>query len=192
MSGLAGIGLGAKLLGVRSALAKVPRPVWIALAVAAALLVGVLWHHHAAGKALKAADKAGYERRDAEVKAAALKLKARIDGLTKKISDQERALNAQAHNDSNRAADALLVRGPGKAVCSVRAEPASPAIRPSGGSSVAVNGGVAQLLDPGGQPLIALPFADSVAFAREHDACQIDRRSWEQWYGKLVKAWPKH
>lgn len=191
MSGLAGISLGAKLLGVKGALARVPRPVWIALAVAAALLVGVLWHHHAAGKALKAADQAGYQRRDAEVKAAALKLKSKIDALTAKIAADERKRNAQAHHDNDAAADALLVRGPGKAVCSVRSISASPAVRPSSGSSVAVDGQVAGLPEPGGQQLIALPFNDTVAFAREFDACQIDRRSWEQLWRETQKVWPK-
>lgn len=189
MSGL-GLALGARLLPVRAFFGSVPRWVWIGLAIALAALLSVLWHGHVAGKALKAADKAGYDRRSKEVEQRALKLKAKVDALTAKITTEERNRNAEAHRGNDAAANALLVRGPGKAVCSVRPIASSPALRDPGRPSGALDGKVAGLPEPGGQSLIALPFDDTVGFSREADSCQIDRKSWEQWYGRLVKAWP--
>lgn len=191
MTSMVGIGIASKLLGVKSTLSKIPPKVWYALAIIAALAIAFFWHQHAAHKALKAADQAGYNRRSKEVEQAALKLKAKVDALTAKIVLEERKRNAQAHRDNDVAADALLVRGPGKAVCSVRPVASGPALRPADGSPVAVNGQVAGVPEPGGQSLIALPFADSVSFAREHDSCQIDRKSWEDWHSAVLKAWPK-
>jgi homospermidine synthase len=60
--GLKGAALAARLVGVKASFAKVPRWVWIGLAITAAVVGAVIWHQSAAHKALNAADEAGYAR----------------------------------------------------------------------------------------------------------------------------------
>lgn len=190
--GLTGGGIGvAALLGggpamlgalaiARSFVKRVPPKVRYALAIAAALIAAFFVHQHYAGKALKAADGAGYARAKGEdakvadrIRQQALTLKARAEQLGIQISS---ALKEQ-HNakiDSVHADVADVVRlGPGKAGCGRLDHPAAPAL--SGGQEPASGAGdapLAQVPDRGGPALIALPFDDAVRFAGQ---CDINR-----------------
>src|SRR4051812_20894130 len=55
-------------------LATVPKPVWEAIAVVGYVVALIALHQHYANAALKAADKAGYERRASEDAAALIEL----------------------------------------------------------------------------------------------------------------------
>lgn len=195
MTGLvAGIGIKAVLGGAvskaKAGFAAIPPKVKIALAIIIAVVILFFVHQHYAHKALKAQYTAGYTQRGLDDAAAAKKLKDQLDAATKKISDLERKKNVEAHQRVDRAADTLLLRGSGAAACRSGSGAASPAIRPDGPTKP-VDGQVARLPDAGGIDLIALPFPDAVSFARSHDACEVDKASWESWYKALQKAWPK-
>lgn len=194
MSGIgaafAALNIGAKLTGISGVLKKVPPKVWYGLALAAALLVGFLWHQHAAHKALKAQYTAGYAQAGKDIAAHALKLKAKIDAMTVKIAADERSKNDAENRRISAAADALRLRGPGKAGCTLRSEPAAAAggHEPSGrASDVAVAG----LPDPTGIDLIGVPFDDAVDFGKSHDAWRAEALSWRSFWARLVAAWPK-
>lgn len=162
---------------------------WITIGVVIAVIGLGFAIRHSIHNAIKAADKAGYERRDAEVKAAALKLKKKIDDLTTKITDEERTRNVEAHRAVDARATTMLVRGPGKAVCPVHSGTAGAAGNNASGGQVSAP--VAGVPEPGGQQLIALPFNDAVAFGKQSDSCEVDLKSWDSWYKRLQDAWPK-
>jgi hypothetical protein len=186
---IAKLGLNLLFGRVAGVVKRIPPKAWLYIAIAVAVVAGFLWHQHAAHSALKKADAAGYVRAMGDVEKRALKLKAKMDAVTAKISNQERKRNEEAHRRIDRSADALLVRGPGKAVCSVRSQPsASPNPAPGAGQ---VAGGLDQMPNGGGSDLIALPFTGTVKFARQADHCEADLASVWSWYGDLVKAWPK-
>jgi hypothetical protein len=186
---IAKFGLKVVLGTARSSVAKVPPKAWLYIAIAAALVGGFVWHQVHAHKALKKADAAGYVRAMRDVEQRALKLKSKVDAMTAKIANHERILNDQAHRRVDRNADALLLRGPGKALCSIRSEPSAAA--GSAPASGQVDGGLGKLPDARGTDLIALPFTGTVKFARQGDHCEADLTSWWSWYDKLTAAWPK-
>lgn len=91
----------------RSYARKVPPKVWIALAIAAALLVGYLVHQHRAHNALKAAHDAGYTQAKAEDVEAARKIAARARQIeangrviTQKVEVQHAKDNARVNDNA--------------------------------------------------------------------------------------------
>jgi hypothetical protein len=94
-------------LAARAFLGRVPKAVWIAIAVALVLWLGVRWYN---GQ-IRDAEKRGADRAYAEVekKARALEAKANAtaDKIRSKTDEQARAIAADA--------DTLRVSGPGKA-----------------------------------------------------------------------------
>jgi len=177
-------------LAVRAFLGRVPKQVWLALAVVALIVSGVIWHGHRVHSAINAAEKRGADAEAKRIEVKALALKAKIDALTKSIADIERKANSEKISSSNARADALLVRGAGKASCPRNAFAASPASGPQPPARSG-NDPLAGLPDAGGTELIALPFPGAVGAGKVCDANLIDNQSWRSWYAKLVEAWPK-
>lgn len=171
-------------------LGKISPKIWLALGCAVALVLGVLWHRHEV-KATIATAKAEQRADDQKVlNAQAAKIRAQ-DAQLAAMSSQLRKANDEEHSRIDADAGAVLVRGPGKAVCpGVSSPPAAPG-RPIQAAPEA-GPAVAPVPDSGGQQLIALPFAPTVELTKEHDQCLADRRSIDAWYDALVKAWPKH
>lgn len=189
MSGLAAIGLGARLMGVRSALGKIPPKVWLAIGCAVALLLGVLWHQHYAHKHLKAADAAGYARARTEDAKALAEFKKRAlaaEANGRQIAQEVRNRNETDNRNIHAAADDLRVHGAGAASCRRIDYPALPAA--SGGHGAAsrpADATVAQV--PSGEELFGLPIDGAVSFAEDHDLDRAEVLSWREWY-KLEAA----
>lgn len=111
----------------------------------------------------------------------ALALKAQLDSLGRNISTTLKGLNDAKNTRIDSSADALRVRGSGKAACPGNTRlPASSSghQQPSGTGNAALP----QLRDAGGIDLIALPFADTVDFGQEHDRYRAEVLTWREWY----------
>lgn len=183
---------GTAIAKTKAGYAAIPPKVKLAIVGIIAAIFLIWLHQHVAHKRLKAQYDAGYTQRGLDDAEAARKEKAKLDAATTWISELERTKNVEAHKRVDRDADAVLLRGPGLATCRGGSSAPSPALRrPSAATDVTVDGQVDRLPDTGGVDLIALPFPDAVAFAREHDACEVDRASWENLYRELQKVWPK-
>jgi hypothetical protein len=112
---------------------------------------------------------------------------ARIEALSAEIAADERKKNDEVVDRIDAHANAISVRGPGKAVCpGVPAAPGGYQARPG-----AVVPDVARVPYPEWQQLIALPFDDTVAFGKQCDVNAAEVRAWHSWYDRLVAAWPK-
>jgi hypothetical protein len=151
-------------------------PLWLFIS---AMGVGYLWH----SKQIRLAEKRGSDAAYASITKQANKLTQKAN----KISEDARKLNNDAITAIGKSADIIRVSGPGKASCS------GPIATGSGGST---SGGktdapVADVPNQERVELIGLPFPPTVTFAEQHDKCQIDRKTWEVWYKKLVAEWTK-
>jgi hypothetical protein len=112
---------------------------------------------------------------------------ARIAALSVEIATKEReGFNADVVHINART-DAVRMRGPGKAVC--------PGLPPAPGGSQPgsgpVAGGVDRVPYPEWQQLLAMPFDDTISFAKQCDINAAELRHWHSWYLKLVATWPK-
>lgn len=176
------------MLGTRFAASAIgrllPAWAWKALAVAAIIAAALLWHQHAAHKAINAAYHQGKADEAAAIQKRATELKAKIDTLTQRIAAQERVKNDEENRRIARDADSLRVQGPGHAACP-RLPAAASRHAPSRADADA--------------PGPALPPTDSAAVqwgwlvtrAEEHDALRAEVLSWREWYRNLAAAWPK-
>jgi hypothetical protein len=183
---LAGLNLAAKLTGAKAALAKVPPQVWEGLTAAGYALALYLTHQ----RDVHVHDVAVIAAEDQRIATQALKLKAKIDDITSKITAEERIRNDEQNRRIAADAGAVLMRGPGKASCSVR--PGAPAA--SGGHDAPdrpADAPVAAVPDQERIDLIALPFAPTVGFAKLHDQCLTDLTSYREWGRRIEEAWPK-
>ena len=97
-------------------------------------------------------------------------------------ADRKRAAKLRSKNDeTNRRisvdADALRVSGAGKAACLNTASP-----RPSGRITPArpADAPMDQVPDGGRAELIALPYADTLDFAEQHDKCLAEAATWRE------------
>lgn len=168
--------------------ARIPPKVKLALLGLACALALFFVHQHIAHKALAAAYNHGKSDEAAAIAKKALALKTRIDALTSRIALDERNKNDAENRRISAAADALRLRGPGKASCSVHSQPAAAA----GGHDHGGTGDVAvgPLPDGARVDLIGLPFADTVDFAKNHDSWRAEALSWRSYYARLKQAWP--
>jgi hypothetical protein len=184
------VSLGLKLSPFGKALAPVGRflkraltyrlpapPVWLAVAVLAA---GALWH----GNRVDAAFEAGVDQERAAWEDKATKWVKRITAIN---------LNIRSKTDEKSrtiavVADDLRVRGPGKAVCtSVPTPAASGHVAAAGPADAAVD----QVSDRERVDLIALPFADAIAFAEQHDLILAEAEAWRESHAAQQKELTK-
>lgn len=184
MSGLAGIRLGAKLLGVRKKLASVPWQVWAVLALVIALGVGgcVLKNKHE--DAVKTFGDQRYQEgrdsRDAEIKAAQ-DAKAEADRkLAAALREKANAENARITTRTND----LRLRGPGAAACP---NFTAPSTRTSGRNAAAPEAGAAGLGVPENDRA-AVPWGWLVGQIEDKDKCLIEAGSWREQHRLEVKA----
>ena len=180
----------AKFAGLSGFLKRIPPKVWLIIAIALALVAGFVWHQHAAHKALRTADATGYARAMNEIETKAKALKAKADTLNAAIAADERKKNDEQARNIERSADALGLRGPGKARCAGNSSPSGAAggyVAPGGASDDPLAG----LPDPAGINLIGVPFPDAVAAAKQADLNRAEVISWRDWYDRIAKSWPK-
>jgi hypothetical protein len=182
------ISLGLKLSPVGKALRPVGRllkrvltyrlpapPVWLVVALLAA---GAIWH----GNKVDAAFYAGelQERTAWEAKAAKWvnRITAINSAIRSKTDEKSRAIAGIA--------DDLRVRGPGKAICtSIPSAPARRHDAPAGTADAAVG----EVPDRERFDLIALPFADAIAFAEQHDINLAEAAAWRESRAAQENAW---
>lgn len=154
---------------------------WLLIAIAALILgfVHQLYAHRQAAKQYHA----GYAQALKDVATR----NAKVNATTTAIAQDERKKSDAETIHISSDADAQRVRGPGKAVCPSVAAAASGHQPQAGTGDVALVGlPPAERLD-----LIALPFDDTIAFAKEHDLDRDEVTRWRSWYDRLAKAWPK-
>lgn len=162
---------------------KVPKQVWYGAAVIAALVGGYFYHQHVAHKAVDTAYKKGHADAVAEFE----KNGAKTNTQTAAISNNARGQNEAENRHIDSRAAAVVVRGPGRAVCPGAAPAAGGHVAPTG----PVDAGLARVPYPEWQQLLAVPFDDTVAFAREHDKNLDEVKRWRQWHVDVLKVWPK-
>lgn len=160
-------------------LKAIPRQVWVALAILAAIAAAYLFHQHVAHKAIADAKAEQKATDDAATKAWAAGLKAKADAIATGAAKLAREKNDEAHRRIDADAGALLVRGAGRATCTGVAG-SSPAAdqRPVGHDEA--DAPLPRLPDQAGVELIAVPFPGAVAFAAQNDRCIADLRAYEQ------------
>lgn len=174
---------GAKASGIFKA---IPRWAWYALA--AALVLFLIWRWHS-GKVEDAYAK-GKQDEGARIAAKALEIKNKADAVSAGISTLLRTQSDEKVRIIYRDAGTVLMRGPGKAAC-----PGSPGISSGAGRSVppAGQGSPAVAEVPTGErvDLIALPFPGTVALAQTCDLNRAEAKTWRDWYSKQSEAWAK-
>jgi hypothetical protein len=187
MSGLAGIGLAARLSGAGRVFKLIPTWAYVAFGIALAAFLGVLYHQHRIHQHDAALVKATIAAEDQRIAAKALAIKKAADTLNTNISTLIRSKN----DETNRAiiADAgdLRVSGPGKAACLGRASLPAPASRsvPASGDGNAAGPQV-----PSGDSA-AVPWGWLTDRAEEHDLNRAEVLSWREWYQRMIASWPK-
>lgn len=173
--------LALKLAPVGKVVRSIPRQVWIALAVALIVFLGVRWHQGQVSDAREAGYEQGKIDEAARTAEAVKKLAARAEQIAANIRSKTDETNRRIAGD----ADAVRVSGPGKAACPNPAA-ASPGgrVTPSGTADASVD----QVPDREGVELIGLPFADLVGFAERHDLCRTEALAWRENQRKQEEA----
>lgn len=174
-----------KMSPVGAFLKRIPRGVWIALAVAAVIALGAFMH----GRAVKHAYAAAYTQGKADEGA-------RIEAKAKAIADRATAISEtlrSMNNVENRriagVADALRVRGPGKASCLNSAAAGTSGRKPASGIANAPGPQV-----PSGErePLLAaVPWPWLVNRAETCDLNRVEVLTWREWHRLLVEDYEK-
>lgn len=172
-----------KLSPVGNFLKVIPRPVWIALAVIALLLLGTCAHK-------RSVKKFGDERYAAGVKHEGDRIAAKAEQIAKRaeeISAKARSLNNETNRRIASDADAVRVSGPGKAACLNPSTPgAGRYVTPIGKPDAArpqVPTGDREAL------LAAVPWPWLVDRAEEHDLCLAEAATWRSWHKQLEESW---
>lgn len=179
-----------KLSPVGRILKAIPRPVWIALAVIAILLLGTCAHKRSVKRFGDERYAAGVKAEGDRIAAKAEAIKRKADALTGKISTELRKQSDEKVRIIYRDAGTVLMRGPGKAACGSGSQLPGATGRsnpPAGQGSSAV----AEM--PSGEriDLIGLPFAGTVALAQTCDLNRAEAQSWRDWHAKQSEAWKK-
>jgi hypothetical protein len=217
-AGLAALNLGARLTGAGAFVKRVPRWVWIALAIVLALVAVLIWHQHKVRAHDAALVKATIDKRDrqwrdqlAKSHAAAIAARTRHEAIATKISTDTKGIHdAQVRNNAASAHD-LQLRGPGKAAaanCGPGYYPGVPAAsgRPeqysSGADASAAevhsrNGVSSVSVAPGGvlrapgSDFAVVPWSWLVDRGKEFDDLLADDRAFRTWYPKEAAEWER-
>lgn len=162
-----------RLSPVGTALKHVPRWVWIGVAVVAILLLGTCAHKRAVKKFGEERYAAGVAHEQARM---AEKVRKQVEADSRR-AEKLRSENNETNRIIDRDADALRVRGAGKAAC-LNPATASPGRRVE--AARPADAAVDQVPDRAGAELIAMPFADALSFAESHDKCIAEAMTWRE------------
>lgn len=176
MTGLAGLGLAAKLTGAKAALAKIPWQVWAVLALVLAIGIGSCVH----GKKVKSFGTERYDTgvadgkkaRDAEIKALQ---NAKAEADRKLAAEIRKRVNAENTRIDTTASN-ILVRGPGRATCT---NPPTTRSSASGHQPAAAEVNAARSGVPA-EDFAAVPWGWLVKRATEHDKCLVEAGAWRE------------
>ena len=178
------IPLALKLSPVGRFLKSIPPKVWIALAVLAALGLGAWMHGRAVKSAYTKAYSAGVTYEAARIEAKAKKLADRATAIAAKLKEQNNVENRRIAGD----ADAIRLRGPGKAAC---LNPAIPGTSRRESPARPGDAAVGQLPDRERVEFIALPFAGTIAFAERCDLNRAEALTWREDKRLQTEAWQR-
>lgn len=169
-------------LAVRAFLGRIPRGVWIALAVLA--LAGLLYwaHQREVKQTIAAAEKRGEDRAYKIIAAKAREIERKANDISRKLKEQNREEVARINRD----ADDLRLRGPGKARANCPGIPPSP-----GRSQPASERSNAAGPEMPSDDRAAVPWAWLVDRAEQCDLNRAEALTWREWYRQQVEAWPK-
>lgn len=187
-----------KLLGVwgwiKRLLAAIPPKVaWATLAVAA--LVGlVVWHNHSIAKAYDRGRAEERVSRDAQWQSAfnqmhegAVIWKDNYEREAARSAELTGAIHAQNLRNNAALADALRLRGPGKAAAACHRSGSDTGLSPAPGGPDAPAAGqlpeLAGLPDQHG-PFAALPWPELIEWGRSADDNAAEVKAWRDWYKK--------
>lgn len=168
-----------------------PKVAWALLAVAA-LAALVFWHNHSVGKAYDRGRAEERVSRDAQWQAAFNQMR---DGAAIWKDNYEReaarsaeltgAIHAQDLRHNAALADALRLRGPGKAAAACHRSGSDTGLSAATGGSDAPAAGqlpeLAGLPDQHG-PLAALPWPELIEWGRSADDSAAEVKAWRDWY----------
>jgi hypothetical protein len=195
---LAATFIGQKVKDGAGFLASVPKPVWEGFTVVAYVLALLFLHQHYANAALKAADAAGYQRRADEDAKAIVELAAKVrttDAQLAAIATNQRNHADEENRRTNADADALLVRGPGKATAPVCGGPVANSRVPAAASGPQPANRTAQdtgALLPGGDgqaDRTIVSWRWLVGTIRQCDLDRTEALSWRNDYQARAKVW---
>lgn len=201
---VAKFGLNTVLGGASTYFKKVPRWVWIALAVIVALVVFTIWHQHKAHAAIaaakaqqKIADDAAWQAAFDRERIAAGKWRQAAELNAKAISDRERMRNDETNRHIDAGAADLLLRGPGKAAAA-SCRPVDHAGVPAGGGQPGPGDhrppdGAGTVLpgDDGTAQRAIVPWNWLVGRARQCDLDRAEALTWRSWYVQQASAWER-
>lgn len=190
-------GVWATLIGIAQA---IPPKVWLAIAGLAAL-GGAWWWHTST---VKAAYNKGYAQatveRDAQWSAAFDKMNAaaaawrdNFDKRGAQIAAEIGARNAQELRANAARADALRLRGPGRAGTCLNPGGAAGLLPASGGHEPPAgtgDAGVAGLPDE--TPMAILPWPDLIQRSEDADADRAEVKAWREWYARTKAEWEEY
>lgn len=165
---------------------SVPKPVWkwLAIALVVALVVwrGLAWHAGKVDQLKKDSFAAGRQSAAADMVA----LRDQLNRAHAQDVARMRSQNDAKLRDVGRDADALRLRGPGRAACSAVVPGGAGGSQQAGGQASAP---VSQLPDAGGAELIALRFDAATDLGESHDALRVEVLGWREWHAHFVKLW---
>lgn len=182
---LAGLGLGAKLLGVRKKLASVPWQVWavIALIITVSVSGCIAKNKHEAAVTAFGDQRynEGRASRDAEIKAAQ---DAKAEADRKLAAALREKANAENARITTRAND-LRLRGPGAATCPNFTAPSTSA----GGRNAAPPEAGTAPLGVLAEDRAAVPWGWLVGQIEDKDKCLVEAGAWREQHRLEVKAY---
>lgn len=169
-------------------LKRIPGRVWLRFfIIAAAVILGFLayrWHGNKVEAFGNAKWGEGYQQARADAEAVRAELERRNAALAAEL----RSKNDAKLRDVARDADAVRLRGAGKAACSG----ASFLPTAAGGRDPASRAGDAAVAAlPAGEriDLFGLPVAPTIDFAEQHDAFRIEVLGWREWHALFTAEW---
>lgn len=198
---IARFGLKVVLGNAGSLFKRVPRWVWIALAVAALLVAGYVYHQHRAGAAIaaakaeqKKADDAAWQARFDEMHAQAVDIRTKAETIGRKISSTLKERHDAQIRDHDAVAGDMRLRGPGKAAAPANCRPVDyPGLSAAAGGVGGPGGGGAAAAGPlpSNERLALVPWSWLVDQARQADDSRSEVITWRNWYIDQVEAWEK-
>lgn len=185
MSGLAGIGasVALRMSPVGAFLKRIPRWVWIALAVVLIIVAGLWWH----GRQVKAFGEERFNAGYAKAIEDGKKRVRKVEQKSTKITTEIRSKSDEEIRRNTRRADDLRLRGPGAAACLNSGIPDSASGHDAAGGQPDASG--ARVPE---QNRIALPFNYAVDQAEVADANRIEVLAWREWHRRLTDEWAKY
>jgi hypothetical protein len=193
--GPAMLGAGVKLLGFAR---RIPPKTWLYIAVAVAVVAGVVWHQHRAHAAIAAAEARGVDRANAiwsakvaKVAAEAAAVRRSAERVGAAISKEERTKDDEARIRNATTSDALRLRGAGAAASHCRPLDHPGLAAAAGGHEPGAAGP-----DAAGPPVPAgdwalVPWGWLVERAREHDDGLAEIIAWRSSDQRQREAWEK-